>query len=197
VFAVAIVVIGVFLSMPAFAPPSDWTVTWYPVQEGITTFIYNVSIQNLKDTAQDFNLSLLIENTSFPSGNLSGIGIYEWKNITRAGWKLQANGSVQHDDWIAANSTWNNWTETTYANTSITTYAMEWKAAKSGSLDSRGKLNAGSINIPKSGSKAKDGTVNGTKWFQVRFNAPVVLNGAGWGSRGRILLIEEGQGYAY
>src|SRR3990167_8945002 len=155
VFCLTLVVVS-----PVLAPPSDWTVTWYPVQEGIGNFIYNVSIQNLKDTAQDFNLSLLIENTSFDKAGLSGIGIYEWKNVTYTGWQLSGNVTY-HNDWNATNQSWNNWTEVVTINTSTTTYAMEWKASKSGSLDGKGKLNSGAINIPKLGSKAKDGIANG------------------------------------
>lgn len=185
------------LASIALAPSSNWTVTWFPIQEGIGKYIYNVSIQNMDPAlARDFNLSLLIENTSFDRTKLSGVGIYEWKNITYTGWQLSGNVTY-HNDWNATKQSWNNWTEVATINTSTTTYVMEWKPSKSGGLDGKGKLNSGAINIPKLGSKEKDSTVNGTKWFQVRFTAPIVSNGAGWGSIGKVAFIEESQGYEY
>ena len=54
------------------------------------------------------------------------------------------------------------------------------------------KENMELINIPKLNSEYDDGTVNGTKFFQVRIKTPITKGDSGWGSSGLYSLEVDG-----
>ncbi|MBI5254097.1 MAG: hypothetical protein HY930_06880 [Euryarchaeota archaeon] len=60
---------------------SGLTVTWYPVQEGIGHFIYNISVQNLGEK-RAVNFSTIFSETSFDISQLNNIKFYEWENAS-------------------------------------------------------------------------------------------------------------------
>ena len=70
-----------------------------------------------------------------------------------------------------------------------TRYNLDWKPSKMQFFkrtSTEYKENMGEINIPKYGSKPKDATYNGTKWFRIEYETPMNAHNDGWGSDGRI-----------
>ena len=123
-------------------------------------FIINVSVQNLIPKTRTVNITAIIDNLSFSAEELE-VEIYEWKNIS----------------YTVGNTTY---------------YKLDWKPCKMQSIKRTAKefrANMELITLPPFGSKEKDGTYNGTKWFRIVLKTPMRL---GFRIRGRVALDIDG-----
>lgn len=168
---------------------ADFDVNWYIDKDGLTNRAYNVSIQNLLNVKQPFNLSILFSNTNFNLDDIYGVQLSEYKNLT-----------YEYDVWvydvscqdIYENGTWNEvCTDNGHQETAIG-YRCGWKPTKTAMFKKVDKLNSEYtlINIPKLESKPSDCTYNGTKWLRVEFNTPFIKLIDGWGSSGKIAFLD-------
>lgn len=166
---------------------------------------FNISVQNLQGAARDINVSQIVEPLTY-GVDKSSMAFYEWKNVSSI---------VPHYDSVVVPKTcWNEtWQDnlTLISNVSYdcsytkmqqngteTIWGLEWKESKAQTFNTNAnefKESMGLINIPKLGSKEKDATVNGTKWFQVRIPTPITKIGNVWGSSGIYKMNIDGCGF--
>jgi hypothetical protein len=222
-------VLGIFTTLSAFPKISkaqtsvttanDFEVRWYPLVDGLTHKEYLVEIQNLDSTTnRDFNLSVIISNTSFPLEKVSNLWVYEWKalnqsfptydvRVVNATYTYNATNTTNFT--LPTNCNWLNETpqdvadyicfyNETYQNGTVWKMKNDWKPTKMALITQPDKVRAdyGVINIPKLGSKEKYDdfgdveTVNGTKKFKIAFDVPITKLTNGWGSYGLVGILE-------
>ncbi len=181
---------------------NDLVVTWYPVQEGITHFAYNISVQNLQDASRDIDISTLISDTSFDISQLKNVKFHEWKNvpstISAPIYENQSYAYTYVDNATGGDLTETRWRMAQTGTAAETIYTLQWKPSKMQSFERTAsvyKERMGLMNVPKYESKEKDGTGNGTKWFRLEFDAPIQKLANGWGSVGKVAF--EIDGYEY
>jgi hypothetical protein len=221
--------LGVFTTLSAFPKISkaqtsvttanDFEVRWYPLVDELTHKEYLVEIQNLDpDMARDFNLSVIISDTSFPLNQISNLWVYEWKalnqsfptydvRVVNATYTYNATNTTNFT--LPTNCNWLNDTpqdvadyicfyNETYQNGTVWKMKNDWKPTKIALITQTDKVRAdyGVINIPKLGSKEKYDdfgdveTVNGTKKFKIAFDVPITKLTNGWGSYGLVGILE-------
>lgn len=170
-----------------------WNVEFQHIKRGLTEQVFNISIQNLYDTNRDFNLTQIIEPLTH-SVNDSDTNLYEWKGIlTNITDYIEVNATIEQNCSDDGNITYYDCSYNItplVENGSHEEYILQWKPAKAQLTKERTefelKENMQLINIPKYNSKYKeaDGTYNGTKFFQVRIQTPIIETEHGWGSSG-------------
>lgn len=191
---------------------TNFTVTFYNCNFGLTEHSCYDDIQNLEGVGRVFNLSFLFFNTSY-SANLTEIkAVYEKKIMLR---EFPVYGM------ITINETRYNYSEFNLTGV-ITNYTYsyttpiqtgteiknitEWKDMTGKIVEKnadRVKHNFGQINIPKFNSKATVDdfgnieTINGTKTFLIIWTTPIVKSESGWGSSGQIVIVDENTGGKY
>lgn len=55
----------------------EYKVTWYPIQEGIIHYAYNISIENKGPIEKDSDIASVISETSFDASQLKNVIFYE------------------------------------------------------------------------------------------------------------------------
>lgn len=213
---IALLIAIAFLNIyPVSAPTGDgFNVTWTLSNNGLTQKEYIVEVQNLNSTSnKDFNLSAIISETNYDA-SISEIKLYEWKSLLT---ELPVF-EITAENYTVFNNSYDNstgnWTNTsvnsshnvTVQNGTVNKNVSQWKDATGKVVNknlSENKENYDVINIPKYGSRGKpddfgvNETENGTKKFKVVFTTPIVQTGIGWGSSGKIAIIDEVTGIEY
>lgn len=168
---------------PLIQKSDNFIVTWMLIKE--QPYLIDISIQNLKDTKQDVNITSLFSNLN--TDGLEVMGFYEWKNITNEYEQPIYNITDTH---ISPNGIITETREITGYET-ITMSSLQWKPSRTRLFTkskNEYKESYETINIPKLHSKAKDATVNGTKRFRIEFKTPMISLSGAWGSKGTIAL---------
>jgi len=165
-------------NVPLIQKSNDFIVTWTWIQE--QPFIIDISIQNLKSTKQDVNITSIFK--SLDTDDLKVTGFYEWKNVSR-----EFKEPI-YDIVISPNGTK---TEKIVGYDVFEKWNLQWKPCKTRlfTKDKNDyKESYETINIPKINSKLKDATFNGTKLFRIEFTTKMEELSNGWGSQGVIAL---------
>lgn len=155
---------------------SNWKVEWFEVYQGVVHKEYILAVQNQQLSNIVFNASMLLTNLSFDKSKIRNLVLFEWENTTK---------EVTHYDLVEScyyPPSEDNSSNTTACFTRLaengvdTIYALDWKKSKDltnqPETASRARHNYGAVNIDKLGSKAKDDTEDGTKYFKVSFDVP-------------------------
>ncbi len=172
----------------------DWHIKFQHIfdESSMTMQVFNISVQNLQDIKRDANITQILEPLTYDI-DTANLTLSEWKGIlTEFPTYTYQNVTVEQncsDDNITYYDCSYNYTEEVQNGTEEL-MVLQWKPAKAQALKEMTthelKENMQLINIPALGSKYKeaDGTVNGTKFFQVKIFAPITLTENGWGSSG-------------
>jgi len=187
-----------------------FNVKWTLISDDLTHKEYLVEIQNLNSTeAKDFNLSIIISNTSFDLSKVSNLYLYEWKAINTSfptyDTRLVEKNCSYIDNTTSENITYDCSYNETYQNGTVWKMKNQWKPTKMALITQPDKVSAdyGSIKIPKYNSEPKYDdfgdieTVNGTKRFKISFDVPIGRTATGWGSYGQIVIIDKNTGKVY
>ena len=175
---------------------SNWSVSWYETLPGLTHREYVIAIQNQKLTNEKFNLSVLFDSLNFNASFVRNINIFEWKNVSTniTDYTTICSNTTQ---WDAQNSTWYYPSNcSTLESGSHLEWKLTWKKAKDLITQTETKdvkrENYAEILIDKIESKQKDDTENGTKFFKLTFDTPIIKQADGtFGSSGKVAFIEE------
>lgn len=188
---------------------NNFTVTFYNCDFGLTENSCYVDVQNLEGTNRQFNLSILILNTSYPA-NQTDTKLYE-KKIMQREFPVYDITLVNQTCYIFDNLTNSTTSYDCSYNSSIQT-GIEIKNITelkdmTGKIDEKNsdriKNNYGKITIPKFNSKetidnfGNIETVNGTKTFKIVWTTPIIKSESGWGSIGQIVIVDENTGVRY
>jgi len=178
-------------------------VRWTLIGDSLTHKEYLVEIQNLNSTeAKDFNLSIIISNTSFDLSKVSNLYLYEWKAINTS-FPTYDTRLIEKNCSYIDNTTLDCSYNETYQNGTEWKMKNQWKPTKMALITQPDKVSAdyGLIKIPKSDPKYDDfgdiETVNGTKRFKISFDVPIGRTTNGWGSYGQIVIIDKNTGKVY
>jgi len=187
----------------------QFDVRWTTLIDDLTHKEYLAEIQNLNSTeAKDFNLSIIISNTSFDLSKVSNLYLYEWKAINTSfptyDTRLIEKNCSYIDNTTLENITYDCSYNETYQNGTVWKMKNQWKPTKMALITQPDKVSAdyGLIKIPKYGSEENDDfddieTVNGTKRFKISFDVPIGRTTNGWGSSGQIVIIDKNTGKVY
>lgn len=173
---------------------NDFRVLW-DYTPGLTTQTYEISVQNLQPVNRIVSISSFINETSFMTSEIGDITFNEWK-LVPYNYTVDHYDYIEHSEYNDVNGTWNNWTESVFNYTEIIdSEKLGWKACKSLLFQDTGSDvtdEYGDMLIPKFGSKEKEGTINGTKYFKLTFLTPIQVSSNGFGSSGRVSLFVDG-----
>ena len=194
----------------AITASTPFNVKWTLISDDLTHKEYLVEIQNLNSTeAKDFNLSIIISNTSFDLSKVSNLYLYEWKAINTSfptyDTRLIEKNCSYIDNTTSENITYDCSYKETYQNGTVYKKKNTWKPSKMELITHPDKVSSdySLINIPAFGSKEKLDdfgdveTVNGTKRFKISFDVPIGRTATGWGSYGQIVIIDKNTGKVY
>ena len=170
----------------------NWSIVFTHVlgESTMTMQVFNISIQNLQDSERKINIIQILEPLSYDV-NIANISLYEWKGTLT---EIPIYGYINEtifkqctdDNETYYNCSYNQTIKVQNGTKIIN--ILQWKSAKAQALKQitsyKLKENMKLINIPSYGSESDDGTVNGTKYFQVRIFTPFTKTANGWGSSG-------------
>ncbi|OFZ55552.1 MAG: hypothetical protein A3D92_02405 [Bacteroidetes bacterium RIFCSPHIGHO2_02_FULL_44_7] len=155
---------------------SNWKVEWFETYQGVVHKEYIVAVQNRQLSNAAFNASILLTNLSFDKSKLKNLVLFEWKNTTQ---EVPHFDSVETCYYPPSEDNSSNTTAcfTRQVENGVdTVYALDWKKSKDlanqPEIASKVRHNYGTVNVDKLGSKVKDDTEDGTKYFKVSFDVP-------------------------
>lgn len=186
----------------SFQSVSAFDVKWNILDDGISHKEYAIEVQNTENTAKNFDLRLIIQNTSFLPSEVKNVWMYEWKSVNTEfptySKRLIEKICYSYDNSTGTNTSYNCPYEETYQNGTEWKMKNQWKPTKMLLVlkPDQSTSDYGLINIPKYDSKAKYDdfgdieTVNGTKGFKVSFDIPIQTLNNGWGSYGEVGILD-------
>lgn len=173
---------------------NDFDVKWILVKNDPAEMTYEFTVQNLLSYNRDFNLGVFLSDTSFNLFEMSDIELSEWKEEYYDEWV-----SVWECDdvYVPENETFKNvCTDNGYYREAM---RCVWKPTKMAMFDQpdRKQIDYANINIPKFEAKDKDCVLNGIKRFRLYFQVPLGYSDKGWGSSGKVGIIDGYTGLEY
>ena len=187
---------------------SDFIVTWRDCEQGLTHHSCLVDIKNLDPAARNFDLSLFFSDTSYQLERTSS-SISEWKGIDTEFYtydtRIVEKTCYVYDNQTGTSTPYDCSYSESYQNGTEIKKLNQWKSTKA-QLTKKGAVinyNYGLMVIPKSNSKPKYDdfgsveTTDGTKYFKVEWETPLVTNAYGWGSAGKIGFFDDLTGIEY
>lgn len=205
-----------FISQSKTVEVGNFKVEWELIRDEITHKEWEITVQNLDENNQDFNLSVFFNQTNFDLNQIENVWLYEWKDVeidvniynneliprTCFNYTADDNVSVVNVSYDCSY----------YGRVFVETVQRmkaQWKPTKMNMVKQVvgekefSKSQSGVILIPKFGSKPKEddyGTVvtsNGTKIFRLEFDVPLVRNLKGAGNKGLVAFIDDNTGFDY
>ena len=167
-------------------------VTWYPVQEGISHFIYNISVENLGETERLVDLASVLSSTSFPLEKLRNLRFYRLVNVS------YTEKIPIYDTMIYPCVAFNNETGRNESTTCLRVIEEGFKNVSDRRLEWR-LLQPLAVDGGPEGHREEMGVTplqaGEVSWFRLEFDAPVLETANGWGSSGQAALWIDGVEY--